>query len=163
MCKIQNLTNGEYKTVEEFRQYLEEISENSSKIEAFMELMEDLKQNVQLTSNNETMVADEVRKLTEEYSSYGETMNDVAISFGYEDENSFNDYIRELAEDAVKERLVYEQLASDLDISVSDEDIANYKEKLTQYYTNEQISKMYSNDDIKYMVSQDKVFDALFN
>lgn len=160
---IQNLTNGEYKTVDEFKQYLKESNEYSSKIEASITLIDNLKNNIQLTMDNETMVSDEIRKLTEEYSSYGETMNDVAISFGFEDENSFNSYIREQAEDAVKEKLVYEQLASDMVISVSEEDIENYKKELTQYYTTEEINNMYSYDDIKYFVLQEKVFDALFN
>ena len=160
---IQSLTNGEYKTVDEFKQYLKESNEYSSKIEASITLIDNLKNNIQLTMDNETMVSDEIRKLTEKYSSYGETMNDVAISFGFEDENSFNSYIREQAEDAVKEKLVYEQLASDMVISVSEEDIENYKKELTQYYTTEEINNMYSYDDIKYFVLQEKVFDALFN
>ena len=116
-----------------------------------------------MTSENETDVADEVRKITEEYSSYGDTMKDVAVSFGYEDENAFNQYIREQAEDAVKEKLVYQQLAKDMNISVSEEDINNYKNDLLNYYTDSQINEMYSYDELTYMVLQDKVFNALFD
>lgn len=160
---IQDLTNGECKTEDELKEYLKTNKESSSKIEAASSLIDNLKNNITLTSENETDVADEVRKITEEYSSYGDTMKDVAVSFGYEDENVFNQYIREQAEDAVKEKLVYQQLAKDMNISVSEEDINNYKSDLLNYYTDSQINEMYSYDELTYMVLQDKVFNALFD
>ena len=160
---IQDLTNGECKTEDELKEYLKENKEISSKIEATSSLIDDLKNNIILTSANEPDIADEVRKITEEYSNYGDTMNDVATSFGYEDENAFNQYIREQAEDAVKEKLVYQQLAKDMNINVSEEDIENYKKDLLTYYTNSQINELYSYDELKYMTLQEKVFNSLYN
>ena len=87
-------------------------------------------------------------------SSYGYSLGDyVTARYGFSDEDSFRQYIQGLAEDYIKEKIAVCAVAKDTGITVTKEEVDNYKKKIMDYYSYEDESKLeenYSSEDIVY-------------
>lgn len=98
-------------------------------------------------------------------SSYGYSLGDyVTARYGFSDEDSFRQYIQGLAEDYIKEKIAVCAVAKDTGITVTKEEVDNYKKKIMDYYSYEDESKLeenYSSEDIVYYALAEKVVDFL--
>lgn len=98
-------------------------------------------------------------------SSYGYSLGDyVTARYGFSDEDSFRQYIQGLAEDYIKEKIAVCAVAKDAGITVTKEEVDNYKKKIMDYYSYEDESKLeenYSSEDIVYYALAEKVVDFL--
>lgn len=98
-------------------------------------------------------------------SSYGYSLGDyVTARYGFSDEDSFRQYIQGLAEDFIKEKIAVCAVAKDTGITVTKEEVDNYKKKIMDYYSYEDESKLeenYSSEDIVYYALAEKVVDFL--
>ena len=98
-------------------------------------------------------------------SSYGYSLGDyVTARYGFSDEDSFRQYIQGLAEDYIKEKIAVCAVAKDTGITVTKEEVGNYKKKIMDYYSYEDESKLeenYSSEDIVYYALAEKVVDFL--
>ena len=98
-------------------------------------------------------------------SSYGYSLGDyVTARYGFSDEDSFRQYVQGLAEDYIKEKIAVCAVAKDAGITVTKEEVDNYKKKIMDYYSYEDESKLeenYSSEDIVYYALAEKVVDFL--
>lgn len=98
-------------------------------------------------------------------SSYGYSLGDyVTARYGFSDEDSFRQYIQGLAEDYIKEKIAVCAVAKDTGITVTKEEVDNYRKKIMDYYSYEDESKLeenYSSEDIVYYALAEKVVDFL--
>lgn len=98
-------------------------------------------------------------------SSYGYSLGDyVTARYGFSDEDSFRQYIQGLAEDYIKEKIAVCAVAKDAGITVTKEEVDNYRKKIMDYYSYEDESKLeenYSSEDIVYYALAEKVVDFL--
>ena len=98
-------------------------------------------------------------------SSYGYSLGDyVTARYGFQSEDDFRDYVKGLAEDYMKEKIAVCAVAKDAKITVSKEEVDNYKKKIMDYYSYEDESKLnenYSSEDLVYYALAEKVVDFL--
>ena len=98
-------------------------------------------------------------------SSYGYSLGDyVTARYGFKSEDDFRDYVKGLAEDYMKEKIAVCAVAKDAKITVSKEEVDNYKKKIMDYYSYEDESKLnenYSSEDLVYYALAEKVVDFL--
>lgn len=98
-------------------------------------------------------------------SSYGYSLGDyVTARYGFRSEDDFRDYVKGLAEDYMKEKIAVCAVAKDAKITVSKEEVDNYKKKIMDYYSYEDESKLnenYSSEDLVYYALAEKVVDFL--
>lgn len=98
-------------------------------------------------------------------SSYGYSLGDyVTARYGFQSEDDFRDYVKGLAEDYMKEKIAVCAVAKDAEITVSKEEVDNYKKKIMDYYSYEDESKLnenYSSEDLVYYALAEKVVDFL--
>ncbi len=98
-------------------------------------------------------------------SSYGYSLGDyVTARYGFQSEDDFRDYVKGLAEDYMKEKIAVCAVAKDAGITVSKEEVDNYKKKIMDYYSYEDESKLnenYSSEDLVYYALAEKVVDFL--
>ena len=98
-------------------------------------------------------------------SSYGYSLGDyVTARYGFSDEDSFRPYIQGLAEDYIKEKIAVCAVAKDTGITVTKEEVDNYKKKIMDYYSYEDESKLEENcssEDIVYYALAETAVDFL--
>lgn len=162
---VKTSSNGKYNTVEELRQASREIVENSKKSIYYYDILEKVKENSKITGDISSYVDDEYENSLQEYEDYciyyNTTMEETAKTYGYEDEDSFKEYLKTSSEDYVKEKLVIYKLAKDLNITVSEEEYNQYVDELKEQYTEEEIESLFSESYGKYVLLYGKVLNEL--
>lgn len=162
---VKTTSDGKYNTVDELRQASKEIIETNKKSAYYYDIMEKVKENSKITGDISSYVDDEYENTLQEFEDYcifyNTTMEETAKLYGYDDEDSFKEYLKTSSEDYVKEKLIIYKLAKDLDISISTEEYNQYVDELKEQYTEEEIESLYSESYAKYVLLYEKVLNQL--
>lgn len=98
-------------------------------------------------------------------SGYGYSLGDyVTARYGFQSEDDFRDYVKGLAEDYMKEKIAVCAVAKDAGITVTEEEVSDYKKTLMDYYSYDDESKLneqFSSEDIVYYALSEKVAEFL--
>lgn len=110
------------------------------------------------------LVDSTISSVQEEASGYGYDLSTyVSARYGY-DEESFRNYVSDLVEDFMKEKIVICAIAKAENISVSDKEISAYKEEMlanSGLSSEDEFDKYYDDEDVTYYTLADKVVDFL--
>lgn len=97
--------------------------------------------------------------------SYGYSLGDyVTARFGFASEDDFREYVQGLAEDYMKEKIAVCAVAKDAGITVTKEEVDDYKKTVMDYYGYEDetsLEENYTSEDIVYYALAQKVVDFL--
>ena len=143
-----------------------EQSDKSQNESAIMQvLVEKITYNEYPQQEMQDLIDKSIAQQEQAASSYGYSLGDyVTARYGFSDEDSFRQYIQGLAEDYIKEKIAVCAVAKDTGITVTKEEVDNYKKKIMDYYSYEDESKLeenYSSEDIVYYALAEKVVDFL--
>lgn len=97
--------------------------------------------------------------------SYGYSLGDyVTARYGFSSEDAFRQYVQGLAEDYMKEKIVVCAVAKAAEITVSGDEVDEYKKTLMDYYGYEDeadLEENYTSEDIVYYALAEKVVEYL--
>lgn len=147
------------------RQNLAENNESSDKNanqSAVMELLVEATTFKEYPEQEMKKLIDRTVEQTEQAAqSYGYSLADyVTAAYGFADEESFRDYVSDLAEDFMKEKIVICAVAKDAGITVTEDEVQAYKQKIMDgygYKDEKELEEQYSSEDIIYYSLADKV------
>ena len=170
---IYGLTDGEYKTVDEYRAYekekLEEQAAESQKSEAYNELMTQLYNTFTINSLPEDLIEYSMTSARNQYlqmaQMYGMSYEDMISAYGV-DQATFEGYLRQDVEASLKQEMILSAIAEEEGLSVSEEE---YKEGLQKYAETygydspEQFEEAYSKSDIETSLLMNKVIELVYD
>lgn len=97
-------------------------------------------------------------------SQYGYSLGDyVTARYGFQSEDDFREYVQGLAEDYMKEKIAVCAVAKDAGITVTKEEVDDYKKTVMDYYgyDSSTLEENYSSEDLVYYALAQKVVDYL--
>lgn len=97
-------------------------------------------------------------------SQYGYSLGDyVTARYGFRSEDDFREYVQGLAEDYMKEKIAVCAVAKDAGITVTKEEVDDYKKTVMDYYgyDSSTLEENYSSEDLVYYALAQKVVDYL--
>lgn len=97
-------------------------------------------------------------------SQYGYSLGDyVTARYGFKSEDDFREYVQGLAEDYMKEKIAVCAVAKDAGITVTKEEVDDYKKTVMDYYgyDSSTLEENYSSEDLVYYALAQKVVDYL--
>lgn len=98
-------------------------------------------------------------------SQYGYSLGDyVTARYGFQSEDDFREYVQGLAEDYMKEKIAVCAVAKDAGITVTKEEVDNYKKTVMDYYgykDESSLNENYTSEDLVYYALAQKVVDYL--
>lgn len=158
---VSEVTNGACKNEQEFLKYIEDEMKATRKMEGFASLLAYLKDS-ELIGDISNEVEAEYKELVEEYKTYTDDPSKLPQMFGYTTQEEFEEYLRDLADTNIREKVLYAQFAETYGVSVTNEDYVSYVEGLKSKYSEEQIASLYTEEEIKEQILQSKVIDAVY-
>ncbi len=165
--------NTEQKTIAEYEQAVRdelieqyaESDENYNKSAVAMTVVDNATINEFPQQELEQLVDRTVANVQAEADSYGYSLDTyIAARYGISTEDSFREYVSEMAQDYLSEKIVMCAIAKAEGITVSKDDAKAYKSEMMERagYTDEaEFDKIYDDEDLMYYTIADKVVDFL--
>lgn len=134
---IVSLTNGDYKNIDDFKEYIKEYLEENNKINAVYDNFWVVMDNSSF-KNIDNLIESQYNYLQEYYKNYAEenfiTYDELYSAYGFETIEAFEQQLKTDSEDNVKQRLVIYALANAENITLNDDDYTNYCKELVSNY-----------------------------
>ncbi len=164
--------NTDYSTMEEYEAYIREYLQESYEETALSYAQNDVMTNVINKATIDSLPQSEVESLTESVianiesaaENYGiEYATYIYYFYGYSDEDEFYEYVVEVMEESVKEKMVVCAIAQAEGVTVTDDELQAYIETLAESYgtDTDTIEEYYSTTDLLYYTLADKIMEFL--
>lgn len=143
-----------------------EKSDKSANESAIMQvLVEKTTYNKYPEQEMQNLIDQSISQQEQAASQYGYSLGDyVTARYGFQSEDDFREYVQGLAEDYMKEKIAVCAVAKDAGITVTKEEVDNYKKTVMDYYGYEDESSLnenYTSEDLVYYALAQKVVDYL--
>ena len=165
--------NTDYSTIAEYEQSIRdnlassyETNDKSANQAAVMEkVIDNATINEYPVQEMEKFVDDQIQEAKDQAEQYGYDLGTYLSVYSiFSSEDDYRDYISEIFEEFMREKIVVCAIAKAEDIRVSDDDIKAYKQKIMDSYgftDEDELSDIYTNDEVIYYTLADKVADFL--
>ncbi len=169
---VNTATDGEYTTTDDYTEYLTEQLQNDANDEADEEdrtnVLQAIIDDSTFIEYPETQVEEYITgvmtDIEDSASSYGIDVETFLMYFyGYENESDFLEYMQEMVETVMQERMVISYIALEKDLMATDDDISEYKAGIMEDYEIEEseVSEYYSDFDLMFYATEENVLDYL--
>lgn len=126
--------------------------------------------NAVINNLSETEVAEEAEAIKASLQSQAEAYNIdyatyILYYYGYEDETEFDEYIKSVCEENLKEKMVVCAIAKAENITVTESEIAEYRKQIAEEngITEDDVTKYYAQEDVMYYTLADKVMQFMMD
>ncbi|MBQ9609158.1 MAG: trigger factor [Lachnospiraceae bacterium] len=112
----------------------------------------------------EDFIDEQVKSVEEQASQYGYDLSTYLAAYSFTSEEMYRNYIGDIFREYIEEKIVVCAIAKAENITVSDDEIKEYKQKIMDSYgitDEDELSELYSNEDVIYYTLADKVADFL--
>lgn len=161
---VKKLTNDAFDNIDDFREYLKETRKQNLITQYGQEAISAIIEDSEFIGIEE-LCKEELESTKHEMYQYGISFeleqNEIWELFGYEDEESFNEYLEQYSTEFVKEKLVVYNLADIYGITVTDEEVAELREMEREYYTDDEIEEQFNESYAKYSILKQKTVETL--
>lgn len=162
---VVELTEGECSTVDELRSLIKEYIEYSKKFTCSYNLFTLVSNNATIDGDVSELIEEEYQNSLKDFYSYSEIYEiDIEIMYsmyGLDSEEALTEYLYNISEAYIKEKLLVYKLASEFEIVITEEDYNEYVDELKEYYSNDELDSLLSDDYVCYSILYDKVIDKL--
>lgn len=166
--------NTSYKTTAEYEESIRSELKASNEATALTSAQNVVMTNVINKATIENIPAEEVSSLADEIitqlksqaSNYGiDYATFIQYYYGYEDEDSFKEYVNQICQESVKEKKVVCAVAKAENITIDSDDETAYIKKLAEENdaTEDSVKEQYSSQDLMYYTLADKVMTFLLD
>lgn len=165
---VEEITGGQYKTVDEFREVQKNSLESYNKMNygysAMMKLIEDS----EFSPDIDGLIANERAQIIEDYTYTQEGESEPQApdyeSFGFTSQEEFEAWLDNMAETNVKQTVVVYALADELGITVTEEDMKEYSLQAGLEYgdNSEAGASLVEDSYTQYILLSEKVTSALY-
>ena len=166
--------NTSYKTTAEYEESIRSELKASNEATALTSAQNVVMTNVINKATIENIPAEEVSSLADEIitqlksqaSNYGiDYATFIQYYYGYEDEDSFKEYVNQICQESVKEKKVVCAVAKAENITIDSDDETAYIKKLAEEndVTEDSVKEQYSSQDLMYYTLADKVMTFLLD
>lgn len=111
------------------------------------------------------LIDETVGQVQEQADEYGYALSDyVSAAYGFATEDAFREYVSTTVQDYMKEKIVICAVAKDAGITVSKDEVEDYKKKMMDNYgytEEKELEEYYKDEDILYYALAEKVVDYL--
>ncbi|MBR1815625.1 MAG: trigger factor [Lachnospiraceae bacterium] len=164
--------NTDYSTIAEYEQSIRDSlsetyadSDSTANKTAVMEAaLANAVINEYPTQEIEKFVDEQVESVEEQASQYGYDLGTYLAAYSFTSEEMYRDYIGGIFKDFIEEKIVVCAIAKAENITVSDDEIKDYKQKIMDSYgiTDEDaFAEIYTNEEVIYYTLADKVAEFL--
>ncbi len=169
---VNEATDGEYTTTDEYTAYIRQTLQDEVDADADDEdresILNAIIENTTFTQYPEWAIEEYITGVMGNIEASAESYGiDVATLlyyfYGYSVESDFLDYLKEVVESVMQERIVVCAMAVELDLLATDDDISDYKTKLIEEdgYEEEDIESYYSDFDLMFYATEEKLLEYL--
>ena len=166
--------NTSYKTTTEYEESVRNELKASNEATALASAQNVVMTNVINKATSENIPESEVSSLADEVvtqlksqaSNYGvDYATFIKYYYGYDDEDSFKEYVNQICQESVKEKMVVCAVAKTENITIDADEEAAYIKKLAEEndVTEDAIKEQYSSQDLMYYTLADKVMTFLLD
>lgn len=162
------ITNGDYKTADEFKTYLKDYLESQKRQQLLSNFKSKLLEITEFTGDYSEFTNKEYQAGVDYYTQYskdaGYSMDDFAKSAGYENEQGLLDYIKTDSEKYVKEKLALYAFGKDINVSLQKDDYTKGAEKIVRLYgygSIESLITQYSTSVVRFDIYGDHLVDEI--
>ena len=117
------------------------------------------------TQDAEKLIDDTIKNVESYAANYNlDLASYVSVYYGFSSEEEFREFIADMVEDYMKEKIVVCAIAKAENIKLSDEEIKAKKEEMMKSYgttDEDEFAKMYKDEDVIYYALQEKVTDFI--